>query len=771
MTSIFRELQNENLKFNGSEIPVITVNQEKLDIDIKTFSDNDIILIRSGTATSKTKLIAKLCPQIVGENDKLLSIVNLINLSREQISTFQKESGTSLLDYQSSTEMFNENNAVICINSLLKLQNNKEEYELQNKILFIDEINDLIETLTHNNSLDTIINKTYNYLIKLVKNCKKIILSDATVNQNTINFLSTIDNTNKKITLINNVHEKFENINAIQYKNKLEFIEKLRTHIKDKKYFLFACDIRSEVSSIYSNLRVEFSDQADDFILITSEEEFKLIDASKQFKNKYVFYSPSITTGVSYINTDEKQTQFLYISNKRFITPEALYQMSCRTRNMNELIYHCENMNDIKSEFETIKELENKYKNLMKINEKLLNLSKSTNENDEVKIVSNTFFKLWCYNEFKRHIFKTGFIQHYKTILSNAGFIHSEVGEYVKLSRQEKTKMKSIYTKYTDSQFCNFLEFRYSEETEKLLEQKKNSQEYKDLMTKKEKIEKMSEDEFLEYMRLENWKYRILDKRHDILGLKTRIEAEDNKIFLQDEYALQNYFNVLGLFKTKEYLKQKLETKIEESFRIKTYDNVYNKILLISKFEKHYKISRFDFNFDNVDITNEFSEKQQQLYVNLFDSKKTNFKNKHQLLLIYLNMIRNIAGGNGGIPIILRKEKKIKIDTGENPTIKKKEKKIKIDTDGNPIIPKKAKKINEWKKTYTYAPNEDILTHIINVAKNKNPTLKNYDLEFIKKITGIEPSEKHDNNLFKDEEDEYIAYLFNKTNKKTIFND
>ena len=58
-------------------------------------------------------------------------------------------------------------------------------------MVFVDEINDLIETLTHNDGLDSILNKTYTYLINIIKNCKKIILADATINQNTINFISS----------------------------------------------------------------------------------------------------------------------------------------------------------------------------------------------------------------------------------------------------------------------------------------------------------------------------------------------------------------------------------------------------------------------------------------------------------------------------------------------------------------------------------------------------------------------------------------------------
>jgi len=733
--TVFRNLPVEKLKFNGVEIPIKQIDQDKIDINIDEFLDNDIIIIKSGTATSKTKLIGKLCPKIIGTEHKFLSIVNLISLAREQISTFEEESNTLLSNYQKSIEKFNNENGVICLNSLLKLRDNKELYDVKNKVVFIDEINDVIGSLTHNDSLDPILNKTYNYLIEIIKNCKKIILSDATINHNTINLLSSRAVNNKTI-LINNINKKFLNIPAIKHNNKLEFIDLMRTQIKNKDYFLCACDIKVEISSIYSNLLAEFPEQKESFMLITSETDVKIDSPNIMFKDRYVFHSPSITTGVSFAYKEKKQTQFVYMSNKRLITPESFYQMSCRTRNMSKLVYHCEEMNDIDCEFETIKELENKYLDMMKTNEKILRLSKSTTETDDVKIVKNSFFKMWCYNEYKIQLFKTGFVRHYQDILSNAGFIHSEVGENIKLSVEEKKSLREIYDKYTDKQFDNYLGFKYMAETEKKLEANKTSKEYKEFIQQKKTIEEMDEDSYVKYLKSESMKHSILEKRHEILGITTRDEAEHNKIFLYDEHALRNFFNVLSLFKTKEYIKAKLNDKVEEAFLIKTLDGVYNKLSLIQKFEKHYKIAHFNFDFSNIDIEKEFSEKNQKLYLEIFETTKTNFKDKHDLLLIYLNMIRSIAGGKGGIPIIERKEGKNKVD-------------------------------NVWKKTYTYKPNKEMLTHLINLAKNKNPSLKNYDLEFVKRITDIEPSKRHDD-IFKDEENEYANYLYNKNNFKDM---
>ena len=54
-----------------------------------------------------------------------------------------------------------------------------------------------------------------------------------------------------------------------------------------------------------------------------------------------MFYSPSITTGVSFVYAEMPQTQFKYISGQS-VNPIGIYQMASRTRNMKELIYHCE---------------------------------------------------------------------------------------------------------------------------------------------------------------------------------------------------------------------------------------------------------------------------------------------------------------------------------------------------------------------------------------------------------------------------------------------
>jgi hypothetical protein len=303
--------------------------------------------------------------------------------------------------------------------------------------------------------------------------------------------------------------------------------------------------------------------------------------------------------------------------------------MSSRTRNMEKLIYYCGDIKAKKSEYETIKEVQNKYKRLMKLNEKVLSLSKSVNEDDEIKIIENTYFKLFCYNEYQNDIFGTGFLEHYQNILKNAGFILSEIGVEQKLDKEAEKELTELTNIIEDTKFDEFIEAFNEIETEEDLE----------------KIEEIKD------------KHPILNGRAKLLNINEKSDAEKYKIFLTDEYSLRHYFDLLNLFKKHEYIQNKLKEKKKASFGVQTISTIHTKILLLEQFEKHYKINRFDFKFDTIDDTNVISEAFQELYSNTFPRQTVKkFDTKYNLLKIYVNMIKTICGD---IPIITSKYGKV----------------------------------------------------------------------------------------------------------------
>lgn len=613
-------------KFKKFEIKQI--DKSKLNISIDEFINNDIILIKSGTGTGKTKNVGKICQELKEKTGcRVLSVVNLINLSREQIKTFNEESNTILLDYQKDIDQFGDNDGAICLNSLYKL-NDIENYDMNNIILYIDEVNDLIRSITHNDSLDKVLNKVYTTLITLIKNCKKIICSDATIDDNTLNLLSSRKK-HKKLLVIENSNKKFTGTKAIRYNDENKFIEELRNHIKNKNYFLFGADLCTTITDIHNLLLNEFPEQKNDFILITSETTFRPTDANTQFKDKYVFYSPSITTGVSFVFEGVKQDQFIYISDKTLITPISLYQMASRTRNMKNLIYFSKQIKSIKPRFKTLKECQKYYKNLISSSNKILNMSKSTTEDDEILIIENSFFKMYCYNEYQMDLFKYNFEESYKNILVQNGFEYEEIGLYKTINNEGKKELMEMRKLINETDFNDYLNNAFIE---------------------------LESDEHLEELEKTNRKHKILSTRASLLNICKKEDAEKYQNFLTDEYSLMNYYNFLSLFKTDEYIITKANEKTKDSFKIRTVGNIYTKVQLLKLFESHYKINRFDLYFNTKDIP-EINDAFKTLYSNIFpkQTKKTFTTNK-AIRQIYINLIKNICGD---LPIITQKRIKV----------------------------------------------------------------------------------------------------------------
>lgn len=65
-----------------SNIKKLVVNQELLDIESQIFIENDVIIIKSGTGSGKTKIVAKVANDLIKSNPdhRILSLVNLIVL-------------------------------------------------------------------------------------------------------------------------------------------------------------------------------------------------------------------------------------------------------------------------------------------------------------------------------------------------------------------------------------------------------------------------------------------------------------------------------------------------------------------------------------------------------------------------------------------------------------------------------------------------------------------------------------------------------------------
>ena len=142
----------------------------------------------------------------------------------------------------------------------------------------------------------------------MIKNCHKIVVSDALISDNVLELLKYRDDDNK--LFITNNFKKFQDVKAINLKNENDFLGKLKERINLNEPFLCASDSCEVVTRFYNECLVGATDK-DKFLLITAKTKVFVKDANKCFKDKFVFYSPSITYGVDY-SSDVPQDVFIF---------------------------------------------------------------------------------------------------------------------------------------------------------------------------------------------------------------------------------------------------------------------------------------------------------------------------------------------------------------------------------------------------------------------------------------------------------------------------
>ena len=128
---------------------------------------------------------------------------------------------------------------------------------------------------------------------------------------------------------------------------------------------------------------------ADRFVLITANSKFTIGNASETFKNKFVFYSPSIITAVDF-SVFEKQNVFIYIKGNT-IDALASFQQATRCRNINILFYHCQEKFKA-SKYSNLVQLENSYISYVNASEQLREVCEVLDEETtDLTINENTF--------------------------------------------------------------------------------------------------------------------------------------------------------------------------------------------------------------------------------------------------------------------------------------------------------------------------------------------------------------------------------------------
>ena len=410
--------------------PDIIINQDKLtDENYSNFLEKsldkkscDCLIMKSDTGTGKTTSFTKYF--LKQKKTKFLSIVSRVSLAQEQYMTFSKSGIDCGLYNIIDGRLKSNDNYVITIDSILRVAN-WDSWEYKNYIIYLDEFNSMIEYLI---CADTLNNKrvaVFHGLLRILNKCKKIICTDADINDISLSFLKLVDKS--KIFIQNDfLHNK--NVKSQELFSYNDFCHKL--HLEKK--FLCCCDSKTQAEMIHQEL-IQYGVR--DVKLITSDtDEYINLD-----NHDKIIYSPKIVYG---LDSTIKRPVYCYYK-ERTIPPTAMIQQIARCRNIRYLRYTFE-MKKVKIEDEDF--------SLDYVKEELKQLESFGNEFCSFKLmskdcISESYLDFYTRYSYLNRCYEINKFGHFIKLLQKRGFVNDSITYYntsLKGTREMRGKVKEL---------------------------------------------------------------------------------------------------------------------------------------------------------------------------------------------------------------------------------------------------------------------------------------------------------------------------------------
>ena len=216
--------------------------------------------------------------------------------------------------------------------------------------------------------------------------------------------------------MLKNEFKKFEGTPAIRMRNEEDFLGKLQAHCNSNQPFLFGSDSCNVVTRFFHACRDSVSDSAlrEKFLLIAADTSYRVSDATAEFRDRFVFYSPKITFGVDF-SIETPQDVFIYIAGNS-IQPSGSYQQATRCRNIRSLFYYGE-VHQQDCHYRDLEDVRSSVAEAVQTSRSCNSACTYLDEHDHIQVVKNTFFTLYCHNEFIRDIYDSNKIRHVELIL------------------------------------------------------------------------------------------------------------------------------------------------------------------------------------------------------------------------------------------------------------------------------------------------------------------------------------------------------------------
>lgn len=377
------------------------------------YTKHDHIIIQSDTGTAKSSSFLE---YVKSSGEKFINIVSRISLARDQYEDYNSEknidSFKSVDFYQYGLESMHQG-AIICIDSIMKL-NSWTDYEIENRVVFLDEFNSLVEYCLDTTTMDNKRMEVFTFLVEeIFMKAKKIVCADADISDISIKFINYIKTKRNGFIYIQNTHIHNKSTPATELYEKAHLVNKIA---KEETFFL-ATDSKREAIDIYEHLIKKNPNKpiklvvARDDIRKNSEEHIDLKNEPR------VIYSPKIVYGndSNGFKGEFKRPVYCYYTGQT-ISPSAMFQQINRERKIKHLYYCFENKEFSKCIYKNTGEVHNNY---VKKQEEAYNL---IGRGFYSEWIEEIFLDLYTDLMIKKDSYNTNKYVHFKLLLPKRGF-------------------------------------------------------------------------------------------------------------------------------------------------------------------------------------------------------------------------------------------------------------------------------------------------------------------------------------------------------------
>ena len=573
-------------------------------IDIADFEKYKTICIESPTGTGKTTII---CDYL--RKHKFISLVLLESLANQQYENLTNNK-VVCKHYKNDKELRFGDNLIITLQSLSKLttrgfDKQKLIKEIEDKTLFIDEISLFASGIVNNDTIPDL-RYTYSLLKILINFCKTLIVCQNEIS----NHAKILIQSRKGNTLfIENNYVNFKDCTAVKMNNEYDFIELMEKNINNEQYFCCASDSLAKINHYYTILSKDKDKK--NFMLLTSETKTK-IKSIDDLKNKFIFYSPSISYGID-ITLPEKMNMYQYFGGK-IINDSMIFQQSMRVRNLKKLYFFCD-AKTRERKYNSIDDVKNNFEIMM--NTHFMNVCSYIGENDEIQINNeSSYYKLFVESVYYNDKIFSNIEYYYAERLKKSGFTIKQRGETEKMSKQLKNEVKAEIQTNKDEIFENFI---------------------------------------VETGELKRVLYETYFDRVELLKLENNNNMEKYKDEITDEYKLKNHLNFCKILQKKQVTHKQFDEKTNNKYKVEMCNDALHKVLFIKNVEEKYNIDILNIEYKDEKI--KFDEKEYDTIKRIFRITKSAPTTHIELISLYVKLICNVAGAD-----IFNNEKSTKRD-------------------------------------------------------------------------------------------------------------